>query len=354
MALPQSVIDSDSYKEFFEFVTERDETILLSNEALQNHFGSERILITGAGGSIGSALAKRLTSAKIPNLFFLDRDESGLHALSLNLADISAAHSDKFLIADIRDRYSIKNSILMTKPTIVIHAAALKHLVMLERFPREGYLTNVLGTLNVAEICIELGVEQFINISTDKAANPVSILGKTKKLAELITEESYAQTILNQCSVRFGNVFASRGSVIETFIHQITHGIPVTVTDPNVRRFFMSQNEAANLVLAAASLKEGGTYIQNMGAEVKITDLVSRIADYLKLPYSINLIGLQKGEKMQEELYDGPVNATQYAAISKSIHSITVGLVKSVKTEFSESNNQALDSINSLVNRFTK
>lgn len=354
MALVQSVIDSESYKEFFEFVTERDETILLSDEVLQDQFGSERILITGAGGSIGSALAKRLTSAQIPNLFFLDRDESSLHALSLNLADVSAAHSDKFLIADIRDRYSIKNSILMAKPTIVIHAAALKHLVMLERFPREGYLTNVLGTLNVAELCIELGVDQFINISTDKAANPVSILGKTKKLAELITEESYAQTNLNQCSVRFGNVFASRGSVIETFIHQITNGIPVTVTDPNVRRFFMSQNEAANLVLAASSLRESGTYIQNMGAEVKIIDVVSRIADYLMLPYSINLIGLQKGEKMQEELYDGPVNVTQYSAISKSIHSITAGLVRSVKTEFPESNDQALDAISSLVNQFIK
>ena len=347
-------ISSESYNRFFEFVVGRKETSLLSDLTLQEKFGSERILIIGAAGSIGSALANRLNSAKISNLFFLDRDESSLHELSLLLTNKSAAHSEKFLIADVRDRYSIKNSIEKVEPTIVIHAAALKHLVMLEKFPREGFLTNVMGTLNVAELCVELKVNQFINISTDKAANSMSILGDTKKLAELLTEEVFIKSDSKQCSVRFGNVFASRGSVIETFIHQIQNGMPVTITDKNVSRFFMSKNEAANLVLAAGSLKETGTYIQNMGAEVKIIDVVSRIASYLKLPYSINVIGLQDGEKLQEDLYDGPIIGTQYSSISKSVHSICNGLIEMIRNNVPENDVQARRILNLLAEKYIK
>ena len=350
----QTSLGSHSYKDLFEFVAGRDETSLLSDETLQDHFGSDRILIIGAAGSIGSALANRLNSAKIKNVFFLDRDESSLHELSLLLTNKSAAHSDKYLIADIRDRYSVKSAMEAVKPTIVIHAAALKHLVMLEKFPREGFLTNVLGTLNVAELCVELGVSQFINISTDKAANSTSILGDTKKLAELLTEEVYINSDFSQCSVRFGNVFASRGSVIETFIHQIQNGIPVTITDQNVSRFFMSQNEAANLVLAAASLKEAGTYIQNMGSEVKIIDVVSRIASYLKCSFSMNVIGLQKGEKMYEELYDGPVVNTKFSTISKSVHSVSNGLVEVIHNNVPKNDMEARNLLSLLVDKFIK
>jgi len=347
-------INPNSYTHFFEFVAGRKETSLLSDITIQEQFGSERILIIGAAGSIGSALATRLNSAKINNLFFLDRDESSLHELSLLLINKSAAHSEKFLIADVRDRHSIKNAIEIVQPTIVIHAAALKHLVMLEKFPREGFLTNVFGTLNVAELCVELGVNQFINISTDKAANSMSILGDTKKLAELLTEEVFINSDNKQCSVRFGNVFASRGSVIETFIHQIQNGMPVTITDNNVTRFFMSQNEAANLVLAAGSLKEAGTYIQNMGSEVRIIDVVSRIASYLKLPYSTNVIGLQGGEKLQEELYDGPVTSTKYPTISKSVHSVRKGLVEIIRNNIPENDVQARNILNLLVEKYIK
>ena len=349
-----NALDASSYKQFFEYVTDREETSLLENDFLDENFRSARILIIGAGGSIGSALALRLNSAKIQNVFFLDRDESSLHEIALRLSNVSAAHSDKFFIADIRDRYGIMNAIERIKPTIVIHAAALKHLVILEKFPREGFLTNILGTLNVAQVCLELGVQQFINISTDKAANPTSILGNTKKLAELLTEEVYVNSKNKQCSVRFGNVFASRGSVIETFIHQIQNGFPVTITDKNVTRFFMSQSEAANLVLAAGSLKEAGTYIQNMGSEVKIMDVVSRIASYLKLPYSTNVIGLQGGEKLQEELYDGPVAITKYPTISKSVHSVRKGLVEIIRNNVPENDIQARNTLNLLVEKYIK
>lgn len=344
----------ESYDEFFKHIVGRSETQLLDDDQIQNFFNEEKILVIGAGGSIGSALARRLISAKIKNVFFLDRDESALHGLALELSDTAASHSENCFIADIRDSQSIKDVIGKVVPTIVIHAAALKHLVVLERFPREGFLTNIIGTLNVAELCAEFGVKQFVNISTDKAANPTSVLGKTKKLAELITEEVFIGTGLMQCSVRFGNVFASRGSVIETFVHQIKNRIPVTVTDSQVARFFMSHNEAANLVLAAASLQESGTYIQNMGQEVLILEVVNRIAKYLDLKPIIKIVGLKNGEKMHEELYDGPVLATKFNSISRSIHSTKNGLAKEVR-KFTPSNNaEATAQIEKLTVKYLK
>jgi FlaA1/EpsC-like NDP-sugar epimerase len=345
---------SKEYTDFFKHVVGRSEKNLLGDQDLQEVFGNERILIIGAGGSIGSALARRLISAKLNNVYFLDRDESALHGLALELSDIAASHSEKCFIADIRDRQSVKDVIEMVTPTVVIHAAALKHLVILERFPREGFLTNIIGTLNVAELCVELGVEQFVNISTDKAANPTSVLGKTKKLTELITEEVFTATGKKHCSVRFGNVFASRGSVIETFIHQIKNRIPVTLSDAEAARFFMSHNEAANLVLAAASLKESGTYIQNMGEEVPILEVINRIASYLDLIPNIKIVGLKNGEKMHEELYDGPVLATKFESISRSIPSENRELVEEIR-EFTPSNNlEAVERIEKLAMKFFK
>jgi FlaA1/EpsC-like NDP-sugar epimerase len=338
-------LPDSKYLDFFQYVVGRNETQLLSDDELAEKFRNQRILIIGAGGSIGSAIARRLVTAQIPNLYFLDRDESALHGLALSLSDRAASLSANCSIADIRDSQSVRDVIESVRPTIVVHAAALKHLVILERFPREGYLTNVIGTLNVAEICVELGVPQFVNISTDKAANPISVLGKTKKIAELLTEEVFLGQNLKQCSVRFGNVFASRGSVIETFIHQIRKGLPVTITDENVGRFFMSRNEAANLVLASASLRESGTYIQNMGDEVPIADVVARIAAYLNIVPKLKIIGLQPGEKMHEELFDNPATATKYASISRSIQSFQHGLVSAIKDRVPANNLEALAQI---------
>jgi FlaA1/EpsC-like NDP-sugar epimerase len=336
----------------FSDVIGRSEVQLLTDDDLKSTFEKSRVLIIGAGGSIGSALATRLVTAGLEQIFFLDRDESALHGLALELSNTAASHSNKCFIADIRDKQSINDVLEIVKPSIVIHAAALKHLVMLERFPREGYLTNITGTLNVAEACLKHGVEQFVNISTDKAANPISVLGKTKKIAELLTEEVFANSDSKQCSVRFGNVFASRGSVIETFIHQISHGLPVTITDQNVARYFMSRNEAANLVLAAASLKVSGTYIQNMGEEVAIFDVVNKIAQYLSLVPTIKFIGLQNGEKLHEELYDGPTAPTKYGSISRSSHKIISGLVKEIKISNPVSNSDAIEQIDQLIKKY--
>jgi len=337
---------------FFEKIVGREEQNLISSVDLQDLFGSEKILIIGASGTIGSSIAKRLMFSNIESVFLLDRDESALHALNLQLSGLSASLSKNCFISDIRDPLGIRSVISKVQPTIVIHAAALKHLVMLERFPREGYLSNIIGTLNVASACEEFGVRQFVNISTDKAAKPISVLGKTKKISELITEEVFRSSASGHCSVRFGNVFASRGSVIETFIHQIKNGLPVTVTDKKVARFFMSHNEAANLVLAAASLRENGTYIQNMGEEVPIIDVVNRIAEYFFTTPVLNYIGLQEGEKLHEELYDGPTTPTKFAAIARSVHGINIGLVKDIKTHVPENNEEAIERLDELASKY--
>lgn len=349
-----SIQTDTDYKNFFTKIVGRSETELLSDIFLFNKFGEARILIVGAAGTIGSAISTRLTNAGVRNVFFLDRDESALHALSLKLSDVSASISRNCFVGDIRDPVGIKNIIKAIEPTIVIHAAALKHLVILERFPREGFFTNIRGTLNVARACKELGVNQFINISTDKAAHPISVLGKTKKLTEIICEDIFSDTEISQSSVRFGNVFASRGSVIETFIHQIKNDLPITITDKSVARFFMSRDEAANLVLASTTLESNGTYIQNMGDQVLIEDIVNRMSRHFGKEPKIQYIGLQKGEKLTEQLFDGPTMETKYAEISRSIHEILPGLTKTVIELSPTDDEEASKAIESLVSKWLK
>ena len=302
---------------FFEKIVGRTESETISIKEIDEYYSKSKILVVGAGGTIGSAVSRKLVEAQCEEVFFLDRDESALHALSLNLSDRAASHWERCVVADIKD-YSGINSIFKTlKPDVVIHAAALKHLVILERFPREGFLTNVVGTLNLLKASEENGVKRFINVSTDKAAKPVSFLGKTKKITELLVSETSPTFSDYACSVRFGNVFASRGSVIETFVHQLSRNIPVTVTDENVARFFMSHNEAANLILAAGTLNQSATFVQNMGEEVKILDLVKRLAQSLKVDAQIHFSGLQPGEKLHEDLIDTDFDVTRYESIVK-------------------------------------
>lgn len=349
-----STENDDGYVEFFAEIVGRPELEMLSYAEIQKMFLDCRILIIGAGGTIGSSIASRLLSAGLKDVFLFDRDESSLHALALKLSNISASLSELCFVGDIRDKISISNTIQKTKPTIVIHAAALKHLVILEKFPREGFLTNVNGTFNVAQSCLDFGVNKFINISTDKAAYPISILGKTKKIAEILTEDLLRGSKTAHASVRFGNVFASRGSVIETFIHQIKSDLPVTITDPKVCRYFMSRNEAANLVLAATALEGDGTYIQNMGQEVPIGEVVSRLGKHFGKEVKLSYIGLQKGEKMHEELYDGPITTTEYQDISKSIHRLNPGIATEVASLSPRSDAEAVKFIGQLESRYLK
>jgi FlaA1/EpsC-like NDP-sugar epimerase len=287
----------------YENVIGRKESNLSVDNVLRDVFRAERILITGAGGSIGSKLAASL--ARFPELEILatDRDENRLHSLSLEIMGTALFNSSQYRVLDIRDSTGVENIIKEYKPTMVIHSAALKHLAILEKQPREAYLTNFLGTRNLLKSASRNKVQRFLNISTDKAANPVSILGKTKYMAEILTTNLRRNGFEQYTSVRFGNVFNSKGSVIETFTRQIKLGLPVTLTDPEVNRFFMKIEEAANLSLLASALNEGDVHILDMGEPVKLLDVIKKLKEILDGNSEIVIVGLREGEKIQEELW---------------------------------------------------
>jgi FlaA1/EpsC-like NDP-sugar epimerase len=265
----------------------------------------ERILITGAGGSIGSRIAIALSKIGGVNFLATDRDESALHSLSLKLTSTALFEGSNFLLLDIRDPIGAKNIAQEYKPTVIIHAAALKHLSVLEKQPREALLTNVYGTLNMLEIAKTIGVDKFVNISTDKAASPVSVLGRSKFLAELLTANYKVNHGLNFTSVRFGNVFGSRGSVIETFIDQIQRGMPITVTHPAVKRYFMHADEAAFLTLKSTFVSGEDIHLFDMGEPILIIHLIEQLQKLLGGHSSLIFTGLRDGEKINEDLFGG-------------------------------------------------
>lgn len=344
----------NSPKEFFEKVTGRREIQLLSNEQIREYFLGQRILITGAGGTIGSAVSRRLSEAGINDTYYLDRDESALHALALSLSDTAASHSEKCLVADVRDPEGLKNLFVQVKPDLIIHTAALKHLIVLERFPREGYLTNILGTLNVLEAASSAGIFQVLNVSTDKAALPSSVLGKTKLIAEHLTQEIHS-TSMTTSSVRFGNVFASRGSVIETFLHQIENDLTVTITHPEVTRYFMSHNEAANLILATCMMRENAVFVQEMGERISILEIVNRLSKALDRAPKIKYVGLQAGEKLHEDLYENEFVKTTNSAIVKLSFRTDNEISTLVSNDnLPRDNDEALIRINSLIARIER
>ena len=263
-----------------------------------------RVLVTGAGGSIGSELCRQIRSHDPAALHMLDHDESNMHTLQLELNGRALLDSAEIIIADIRDETRIQQVFRSVRPDVVFHAAAHKHLPLLEQHPGEGVKTNVLGTQNVVRAAAESGTARLLLISTDKAAEPRSILGATKRLAEMIVQAN-ADGKMHVCSVRFGNVLGSRGSLLAVVADQIGRGEPVTVTDPDVTRFFMTVEEAVGLVLSAAPMGEfGETFVLDMGEPVRIVDLVRRYAEQLRVPdVQINFTGLRPGEKLHETLF---------------------------------------------------
>ncbi len=263
----------------------------------------KRILVTGAGGSIGSELVRQIHRYRPSALFLLDRDESALHHVQLTLDGSGHLMSPNLILADIRDAQRVNEVIQETEPEIVFHAAALKHLPLLERHPEEAFKTNVRGTANMLQAAIDHGVTHFVNISTDKAADPTSILGKSKLLTEQLTAGVPEESKRTFVSVRFGNVLGSRGSVIETFRFQIEKGGPVTVTDESVTRFFMTIREAVHLVLQATVIgNHGETLILDMGSPIKIADLAQHMINRSGRSISIEFTGLRPGEKVHEVL----------------------------------------------------
>lgn len=262
------------------------------------------VLVTGAGGSIGSELARQVYRLGPSKLVLVDRDESELHALQLSLYGTGLLDSDDFVLCDIRDYPALREVFQAQHPQVVFHAAALKHLPMLERFPLEGWKTNVLGTLNVLRCAAEVGVERFVNISTDKAADASSALGRSKRIAERLTSWWGNRLDLPWVSVRFGNVLGSRGSVLYTFAAQIEQGGPVTVTHPDVTRYFMTIPEACQLVLQAGAIGEpGDAMVLDMGEPVRIVEVAERLIAESGKNIEIRYTGLRKGEKMHEVLF---------------------------------------------------
>jgi FlaA1/EpsC-like NDP-sugar epimerase len=272
--------------------------------SVQAMLAGARVLVTGAGGSIGQELCRQIRSHDPESLHMLDHDESNVHTLQLELNGRALLDSSEIVIADIRDETRIRRVFRSVRPDVVFHAAAHKHLPLLERHPGEGVKTNVLGTANVVRAAAESGVARLLLISTDKAAEPRSILGATKRLAEMIVQAS-ADSKMHVCSVRFGNVLGSRGSLLAVVAEQIERGEPVTVTDPDVTRFFMTVEEAVGLVLSAAPMGEfGETFVLDMGKPVRIVDLVRRYAELLRVPdVQIHFTGLRPGEKLHETLF---------------------------------------------------
>lgn len=275
--------------------------------AIAGYLSGKRILITGAGGSIGSELARQVHKFGPSELVMLDRDESALLAVELSIHGHGLLDSPDTVLADIRDVEALRRVFEARRPEIVFHAAALKHLPMLERFPDEGWKTNVLGTLNMLRLSAEFEVEHFVNISTDKAADATSVLGATKRAAEQLTAWQAEQTGAPYISVRFGNVLGSRGSMLDTFRTQIAAGGPVTVTHPDVSRYFMTIPEACELVIQAGALGAAGeVMVLEMGEPVKILDVARRMISISGTrQVEIVFTGLRPGEKMHEVLFSG-------------------------------------------------
>ncbi len=277
--------------------------IELDLDGIAGYLTGRRVLVTGAGGSIGSELCRQISHYAPSELLMLDRDESALHAVQLSLTGRALLDGEDLVLADIRDIDQMHRIFSDRRPQVVFHAAALKHLTLLERFPGEAVKSNVWGTLTVLEAAREAGVEHFVNISTDKAADPTSVLGYSKRIAERLTADVASRSDGIFVSVRFGNVLGSRGSVLTAFTAQIAAGGPVTVTHPDVTRYFMTVQEAVQLVIQAAAVgNDGEVLVLDMGEPVRIDDVARRLVDQATRKVEIVYTGLRQGEKMHEDL----------------------------------------------------
>jgi FlaA1/EpsC-like NDP-sugar epimerase len=302
---------------------------VLDRDGMARLIRGRRILVTGAGGTIGSELARQIAALSPSRLILLDNGEFALYGIEIELRERFPGLSPVPLLRDVRDRAQIDGVIDAEKPEIIFHAAALKHLPMVEANPIEGVLTNVVGSRNVAEAARAYGASLVVMISTDKAVNPASVMGATKRLAESFCQaldlyEARRRAPLSRgtryVTVRFGNVLGSTGSVVPLFQRQLAAGRPLTVTDPEVTRFFMTVREAVELVLQASALPpDGGTreseatdtrgkiFVLDMGEPVKIVDLAHQMIRLAGLrpgrDVGIEFIGLRPGEKLHEELF---------------------------------------------------
>ncbi|MDA3146227.1 polysaccharide biosynthesis protein [Leucobacter sp. UCMA 4100] len=277
--------------------------VSLETESIASYLAQKTVLVTGAGGSIGSELCRQLVRFAPREIVMLDRDESALQETQISIRGHGLLDTSDVVLADIRDAENLETVFLEHKPDVVFHAAALKHLPMLEQYPEEAWKTNVQGTLNVLRAAEAANVHTFVNISTDKAANPTSVLGHSKRVAEKLTAWMAKETGGRYLSVRFGNVIGSRGSMLPTFKRLIEQGGPLTITHPDVTRYFMTIPEASQLVIQAGGIgRPGEVLILDMGEPVSILDVARRMIESSGKDIDIVYTGLRHGEKLHEEL----------------------------------------------------
>lgn len=277
-----------------------------------------KIMVTGAGGSIGSALCRRLAALNPSDLIMLDRDESALHAVQLATTGSALLDDASTVLGDIRDVDWLHHIMQSRRPDIVFHAAALKHQPLLERYPTEAVKTNVAGTWNVLRAAHQAGVKRLVNVSTDKAADPCCALGASKRIAERLVA-SYPGGYV---SVRFGNVLGSRGSVLETFAAQLRQGLPVTVTSKLAQRFFMTVDEAIDLVIRTGKYAQRGTAYVMPVPGLRIVDLARRLAAVTGTTARITYTGMRSNERVAESLTG--VAETMATTGHPSVYSIDV------------------------------
>lgn len=305
-------IDSDQLKDLNIDDLLGREAIQLDKKNILKELRGKRVLVTGAAGSIGSEIVRQTLSYSPEMVILCDQAETPLHDLKLDLEDNLQADSIKVFIANIQNSERIRALFELYRPEIVFHAAAYKHVPMMEENPSEALLTNVWGTKNLADICIEFAVEKFVMISTDKAVKPTNVMGASKRLAEIYIQSlnsisSYSSNKTRFITTRFGNVLGSSGSVIPRFKNQINQRVPITVTHPDITRYFMTIPEAVELVLEAGAMGKGGEIcLFDMGEPIKIIDLAINMIKLAGLRPFVDLdivyTGLRPGEKIYEEL----------------------------------------------------
>jgi FlaA1/EpsC-like NDP-sugar epimerase len=283
------------------------DSVKLDVEQIAGYLKGKRVLVTGAGGSIGSELCRQIAKMAPNSLMLLGKGENSIYEINSELKGKYKNFNMEPIIADVRDKERIHAIFAEFKPQVVFHAAAHKHVPLMESQPAEAVRNNIFGTKTVAEAADEFGAEAFVMISTDKAVNPTSVMGATKRVAELIIQNLSKKSHTKFVAVRFGNVLGSRGSVIPLFKKQIAKGGPITITHPDIERYFMTIPEASQLVLQAGSIAKGGeVFVLDMGQPVKIVDMACDLIELSGLvPYKdikINFTGLRPGEKLFEEL----------------------------------------------------
>ena len=287
----------------------RRDPIRLDLDPISGYLANQVVLVTGAGGSIGSEIVRQIAAFHPKEVVLLGRGENSIFETVNGLESRYPHLKLVTCISDVRDWDSLEHLFETHRPSVVFHAAAHKHVHLMERNPAQAILNNVVGTRNLVELALKYDVHRFVNVSTDKAVNPTSVMGASKRVAEYLVEHAASQAKMGQSfvSVRFGNVLGSRGSVVPIFKRQIAEGLPITVTHPDMTRYFMTIPEASQLVLQAGGLAENGAvYVLDMGKPVKIVDLAKDLIRLsgLEVGKDIDIVykGIQPGEKLFEEL----------------------------------------------------